>query len=404
VIIDGNQGTLFLNSPHGALTCQTCHGGMADFTFATMTEAHTGVVADPSAAGACDGCHAAIAAAAGNSLHSNLWGYRELIEHRTSAMAGDYDAPFEDSCNGCHTTCGQCHVSRPNSVGGGLVNKHNFREPHMTNQCTACHGSRIAVDYFGETGPFGTGGGLPGNLKDVHWSSRLMKCDACHTAAEMHGDGDGGNASGHYEHRYEVEAMPRCETCHAAVAAVGAYHQHHNGDAGSCHTCHLSGDNVLGCETCHTGPGGGAVTIEFPLPTLQCQVCHSQPYKNCTSCHSNGVGGGYDEDAISSEGLLKIARNPRTDTRGEYDYSIVRHVPVDPQTYQAWGLSVGFGAGDQPTWKYASPHNILKNTAQTTVESGQSCGASCHGSDFYLRAADIAGEPDEVVNQPYVIP
>jgi len=372
-----------------------------------MEQAHEGMVVDPSAPGlgVCDGCHGAVVASSANSLHTNAWGYEELIEHRTGAAPGSYDAPFEDSCNTCHTTCGQCHVSRPASVGGGLVKGHKFGKPHMTNQCTACHGSRIAVDYFGESGALGDGGGLPGNVRDVHWS-KLMQCTSCHSSTEMHGDG-GGDArpEGHYTHRYQVESMPRCDSaeCHASDVSTGQYHVHHNGGEADCHACHGNGAaNELDCNTCHGA--GYALTIEYPLPTLQCNVCHSQPYKNCQSCHSNGVGGGYDEEAITSEGMLKIARNPRTDTRPEYDYVLVRHVPVDGETYSLWGLSATFEAGDEPTWKYASPHNVILETPQTTVSEGQSCGASCHNSEYYLRAADIAGEYDEAVNQPFVIP
>jgi len=370
-----------------------------------MTEAHEGMVPDPSRTGACDVCHPEIAGMAATSLHSNLWGYKELVEHRTGAEYASFEEPFGDSCNGCHTTCGQCHVSRPVSVGGGLVKSHKFAPPHMTNQCTACHGSRISVDYFGETGAFGDGGGLPGNLKDVHWSN-LMQCTACHEQDEMHGDSGGASQpEGHYTHRYQTESMPRCDSavCHASDIASGQYHLHHNGVDADCHACHTGtgADPSLGCGVCHPS---GVPVFTSPLPTLQCNVCHSQPYKNCQSCHSNGIGGGYDDEAITSEGLLKIAKNPRTDYRPEYDYVLVRHVPADEQTYSQWGLSATFESGDQPTWKYTSPHNILLNTDQTTVESGQSCGASCHGSEYYLRAADIVGEYDEDVNSPFVIP
>lgn len=361
-------------------------------------------MADPSAAGACEGCHSGIAAMAENSLHSNLWGYKELISHRTGAEFASYEEPFEGSCNECHTTCGQCHVSRPASVDGGLVRGHKFDTPHMTNQCTACHGTRISIDYFGQAGAFGDNSGVPGNSADVHWGTQSMLCTRCHSATEMHGDSGGASQpEGHYTHRYQTETMPRCDSaeCHASDVSTGQYHVHHNGVEADCHACHGSGAaQELGCSVCHPD---GVPAYTSPLPVLQCNVCHSQPYKNCQSCHSNGIGGGYDTEALISENMLKIAKNPRTDYRPEYDYVLVRHVPVDEDTYSQWGLSASFDAGDQPTWKYASPHNVILRTDQTTVEQGQSCGASCHNTDYYLRATDIAGEYDEAVNSPYVI-
>ena len=36
------------------------------------------------------------------------------------------------------------------------------------------------------------------------------------------------------------------------------------------------------------------------------------------------------------------------------------------------------------------PHNIQLWTDQTTVGEGQSCGLSCHDTDYYLRQDDVA--------------
>ena len=46
------------------------------------------------------------------------------------------------------------------SVEGGLVRSHAFWRPDQTNQCTACHGSRVGDDY--------TGAAVEGNQQDVH--------------------------------------------------------------------------------------------------------------------------------------------------------------------------------------------------------------------------------------------
>ena len=45
--------------------------------------------------------------------------------------------------------------------------------------------------------------------------------------------------------------MPRCENCHGGVS--NSYHNAH---------------------------------VDGFASNLQCQVCHSQPYKNCTNCHN----------------------------------------------------------------------------------------------------------------------
>jgi hypothetical protein len=340
---------MFLNSIHGKQPCQSCHGGRNNGEFKNMAQAHEGLVADPSAAGKCDGCHPAKAAANATSLHTNLWGERHAIESRAHiALTGSpQEAGFNEKCNTYHTTCGQCHVARPNSVGGGFpkigsYSSHRFwRTPDMTEQCTACHGSRVGTDYLGE---------VEGNLPDVH-RSKGMRCEHCHTMEEIHGDGR--QPGDHYEHRYQVASMPRCENCH--VPADNEYHRAHVG---------------------------------VPGQTLQCQVCHSQPYKTCTNCHS--LQGDYEINP--SQVQFKIAHNPSPYRTG-YDYSVVRHVPVDAGTYADWGLTLP-GYTDQPTWVYASPHNVQRWTPQTTVQPGHYCYESCHNTPdgphgYFLRESDL---------------
>ena len=361
VYIGGRNGTDFLESVHGQIDCIDCHtGGSAS---GSIEEIHDGMVQDPSAEGACDDCHEDIAAAMTNSLHANLWGEKRLIEQRCGCDFAPYEESYDSKCGTCHTTCGQCHISRPTSVGGGLIRNggHKVRAtPHITENCTACHGSRIAFDYFGE---------YEGNDPDVH-RSRGYRCEYCHTAQEIHGDGMSSNASGHYEHRYEVATMPRCEDCHADVAGANDYHLEH-----------WEGDSVE--------------------VRLQCQVCHSQPYKNCNRCHVDSDGFTIEPSFVT----FKIGHNIWPDLR-DYDYTVVRHAPVAQDTYEDWGLSLP-GYNDQPTWKYASPHNVQRWTAQTTT-TGE-CGTACHdqpGTDpigFYLREADIMGEPDYDANVGVVV-
>ena len=103
VIITGSNGDRFLNSVHGQMSCQTRHGGAADFTFETMEEAHEGMTADPSAFDtegeipACQGCHQSAVDATRNSLHTNLWGEKAAIEirGRCTFEGSGYESGFE---------------------------------------------------------------------------------------------------------------------------------------------------------------------------------------------------------------------------------------------------------------------------------------------------------------------
>jgi len=409
VIITGNNGNLFLNSAHGpnfagdngsphVLSCQHCHAGQADNTFNTMAEAHTGLIADPSAPGqngclachdasearsACDQCHTTAVTNTANSLHTTLAGYYTAIDDRCGCdfASGGYDDFFAARCAGCHTTCGQCHISRPESVGGGFPKigsyySHRFRpSPDMNEQCTACHGSRVGTDFKGE---------IEGNVPDVHRTGG-MQCNGCHGMEEIHGDGTA------YNHRYEVANMPRCEDCHADDIVVNT--------GSDCAVCHSGGDTpvVPAAQKNHAHHAGVAANCSHchspvpttALPVAQCQVCHSQPYKNCTNCH-NLTDEGYEVNPSLVQ--LKIAHNP-SPHRSEYDLALVRHTPIDPNTFANWGLSLPDYL-TKSTWQYTSPHNVLRSTPQTTVGAGESCSAACHLSadgpeGYLLREVDL---------------
>ncbi|MBU8871683.1 MAG: hypothetical protein KOO60_12525 [Gemmatimonadales bacterium] len=360
-----------------------------------MAEAHVDLIVDPSAPDSegkiesCGSaaCHPNEVAATANSLHTNLWGEIAAIEARGGAgctvLGTDLEDKFNAKCATCHTTCGQCHVSRPNSVGGGFpvirgaYRSHLFGEPDMNEQCTACHGSRIGVDYKGD---------LEGNTPDVHLT-KGNSCKLCHTKDEIHGDGQ------RYNHRYEMALMPRCEDCHGDGMAQGWVNN-------TFHAEHVNG----------------------PEANLQCQVCHSQPYKNCTNCHNLVDDKVVEKYTLGEESVVqfKIAKNLFNQNRTEYDIVVVRHIPVDPGTYDDWGLSLTDYL-DFPTWQYASPHNVIKNAPQTTAldydpevddEVKTSCD-TCHDTPetaegFFLRLSDLeeggSQLPDYNANTDIVLP
>ncbi|MCA9726429.1 MAG: hypothetical protein KC729_02025, partial [Candidatus Eisenbacteria bacterium] len=339
VLISGDAGAQFLASIHGQMACVTCHGG--DDETADKDQAHTGMNARPSAqvSGVCIQCHAEVAHLP-NSLHGGLWGEKALVAARYGAASFDalpasvHDGYGRD-CAGCHSTCGDCHISRPQSVGGGFIASHKFGSPDMTNQCTACHGSRIGMEYRGENEGFSA---------DVHFVPGAMRCQSCHDADEMHGDGT------RYSHRLSVPNAAACDDCHAGASGENEYHEAHWGD-------------------------------------LQCQVCHSQDYKSCNTCHAG--------EGLASPSYMdfKIGRNPVPGKR-PFDYVLLRHIPIAPDTYSDWGVGALADYSSEPTWKYAAPHNIRRWTDRTEVPAGGSCFDACHGTSdgadgLFLRQADL---------------
>ncbi len=326
----------FLETDHGQISCQKCHGGNPDAS--QMAQAHQGLVWDPTypdAAEACGDCHEEIIPPARVSLHYTLATYKPMIEARTSDAPNilqKIDAAMETHCYTCHSSCGQCHVSRPTSVEGGLAAGHAFlKKPHMTEQCTACHGSRIGREYLGKIG-----------LGDVHYKKKNMDCMSCHSAAEIHGDGKTGQRD-----RYQAGNLPTCKSCHTQEASIEQHAIH--------------GDKV------------------------QCQVCHSQNYANCFACHvgKDRKGFPYFKNLKETEDL-KIGLNPRQDTARPYTWVLLRRVPVDPGIFDYYvkGAMANFEAG--LTWKYTSPHNIQRRTYQN-----RQCD-NCHGNmELFLTEKDV---------------
>ena len=130
----------------------------------------------------CGTCHTEIAAAQVKSLHFDSHGYDTIVGQRLGEAPESHQAwetAQADHCSSCHTTCGQCHVSQPTSVGGGLVSGHQFKATQaFTRTCTGCHGSHVNAEYTGQNE------GVPA---DVHWTKGGMPCFKCHTGDALHG-------------------------------------------------------------------------------------------------------------------------------------------------------------------------------------------------------------------------
>lgn len=334
VFLNVGSGTPEALDDHLAMvSCTGCHGGDAS-VLEDKDAAHAGLVADPSAGAnsPCAACHAEVASSYESSVHFNLWGEKAAIAARIG-VAGFDSCPewvkhgFKGECRSCHATCGDCHVSIPDSAGKGLIKNHQFKKkPHQKNQCMACHGSRIAAEFMGE---------IEGNEPDIHFS-KGMTCMTCHTGAEMHAPSAPGTD------RYHVKQAAQCESCHP-VKDANPYHLAHWTD-------------------------------------LSCYVCHAQSYNNCSRCH---VAGGWKNDPNYTQNNpardFKIGLNPFPDK--PYKFVTLRHVPVVPDTFDNWeGSEHGALAGysSLPTWKYATSHSIRRWTDRTKVPEGAACGAKCH--------------------------
>jgi thiosulfate/3-mercaptopyruvate sulfurtransferase len=343
----------FIGSIHGSLGCIACHGGTGGAS--DMETAHSGVVSDPAAEDACAACHPEVTEGHVNSLHSTLAGYTEVLAVRGSEETWDgLMTAYDNHCAGCHASCGQCHVSRPTSTGGGLLSGHDFRGvPPMNTTCTGCHGSRIENEYKGKN-ETEDGGTYPA---DVHFNPGGMPCFTCHSGDEMHGLMEGDPAN-----RYDGPPLPSCtgSGCHEELS-----------------------DNPQ-----HT----------FHQDVVACQVCHSIDYKNCYSCHVQ-----LSEEGVPffrtepSEMAFQIGRNPIQSEDRPWEYVVVRHVPVSPTSFEYYGENLLPNFNDRPTWVYATPHNIQLQTPQNA-----SCDA-CHGNpDVFLIEEDVLPEELEA-NQDVIV-
>jgi hypothetical protein len=345
----------FFDTAHATIGCITCHGGTGGTD--DMEAAHQGVVKDPDQEQACGTCHAqTVESFTENGLHWNLAGYMTVLEERSDEehMPQVMEA-FENHCGTCHSSCGQCHVSRPTSNGGGLLDGHVFKgTPPPYTTCTGCHGSRIENEYKGKNAD-ADGNRYPA---DIHYNPGGMNCNDCHTGEEMHG------ATGSLDHRYDSPETPSCtdEGCHEDIGPGGEIPQHSAGH----------------------------------LAALSCQVCHAVTYKNCYNCHVQQSEEGVPYfKTDESQMLFRIGLNPIQSEERPWKYVPVRHVPVARDSFAYYGEDLLPNYDSRPTWAYATPHAIQRMTPQNQ-------GCDCHSNlDFFLTADDL--DPDEVAANQAVI-
>ncbi len=335
---------------HSYINCTDCHGGTDS---EDMTTAHDGMSAEvASSPEVCGRCHVDNAMPAADSLHNTLRGYDTALYARSAPEHYPAIEEMESNhCNSCHATCGDCHVSQPTSVGGGLLDGHDFvSTPSMSRNCTACHGSRVKNEYYGAN---------EGISSDVHFRAR-MSCTDCHEADEMH-----GMDMADVNHRYDGAPQPSCESCHADV---------------------LTEDSDIRQHAVHE-PG-----------LLACQVCHSAAYVNCINCHVSQTDDGTPFYTVESNFFgFYIGANPNPTDERPYEYVPVRHVPIDVDSFSYYGEGLLPNFDSRPTWVYATPHNIQRITPQA-----ESC-RSCHTNDTVFLTPDQVADGEQQANHDVIL-
>ena len=330
VYMGGAGFTAYKSSAHYSIGCAGCHNGN-DVT-SDKAKAHSGdFIAHPSAQAeeTCGSCHSDIAEKFKSSIHNGFGQKRKVTLRSGLSGPDDFDnlpahqiEGYNNNCATCHGTCGNCHVVRPAIGGGGLANGHMFtKKPDMVTVCVACHTSRGGHAYMGVAS---------GTVPDVHLTSKGFKCTTCHSGDELHGDGQ------KVEQRYAYTQLPKCQDCHTGKETSNNYH-----------TAHYSSFN--------------------------CQVCHSQVYNNCGSCHVHGDGA-----RIPSYMDFKIASNPIPDIKTGFDFTLVRRTLAAPDNWEKYGVPQYSNFDTLPTFNFTTPHNILRWTPRTTVTEGSACYTSCH--------------------------
>lgn len=330
VFMGGAGYEAYKNSGHYSIGCVGCHNG--DENESDKTLAHSGdFISHPSAKAdeKCATCHQYIVENFETSLHNGTGQKRKVAMRSGLSGAEDFDKlpahqieGYNANCATCHGTCGNCHVVRPPIGGGGLANGHNFRKtPDMINTCVTCHTSRGGHAYLGVAA---------GTKPDVHLSTAGYTCLDCHSGGEMHGNGIP------VDQRYAYSRLPECDNCHTGIEESNSYHAKHYTD-------------------------------------FNCQVCHSQDYNNCGSCHVHGEGA-----RVPSYLGFKIAANPIPDIKKDFDLTLVRRTLGAPDNFALYGVEAYANFDVLPTYYYTSPHNIMRWTSRTMVSEGAGCATSCH--------------------------
>lgn len=329
VYMGGDGFKEYKKTSHYSIGCVGCHNGVDGTSDKNL--AHSGnFLRHPSVdyVNKCGTCHQAITNNFKTSIHNGTGQKRKVAIRSGFSSSQDFDQlpahkleGYNKNCATCHGTCGNCHIVRPPIGGGGLAQGHMFKKtPDMITVCVTCHVSRGGHAYLGVAS---------GTQPDVHLTKYSYKCTTCHRSDELHGDGIA------VEQRYAYTKLPKCKICHTTSQTSNQYHTQHFED-------------------------------------FNCQVCHSQDYNNCGSCHIHGDGA-----RVPSYQGFKIAKNPIPTIKTGFNLTLVRRTLAAPDNWIVYGVANYTNFDALPTYNYTSPHNILKFTSRTQVGSG-ACYSKCH--------------------------
>ncbi len=338
----------FFNSPHNILQCADCHKG--DPSSTSMQQAHNGMISNAASIDSvCANCHAGIVQSATTSLHYTLSGEQTYLHTISCPYNNNLDTPYQADCQGCHASCGSCHIQKP--LTGGLISGHTFMNPPPTQDtCVQCHKEQ-AEEFLG----------LSGQAPDVHYTLRSkqypngMQCIDCHGNA-IHGDGIT------YTTMWQVKEMPRCGQCHTDVTT------------------------------------GASTVAEHNIPQmafLNCTVCHAQPYTNTYNYTSMFDGDQYIGAAGITVTDFKIGFN--TIPTEPYLYTTVRHYPITRNTFDYFGINLLNGFDLVTTWQTTSPHNIQLDTPQNGGGQPAACN-NCHKNAGYFLTRNLLDPNDSAAN------
>ena len=121
-------------------------------------------------------------------------------------------------------------------------------------------------------------------------------------------------------------------------------------------------------------------------------------YKNCYSCHVQTPDEGTPYFKIEpSEMAFYIGNNPEPTEQRPWSCVVLRHVPVDPDRFSFSGPNLLPEFDARPTFAYATPHNIQRNTPQNA-----SCDA-CHGNESLFLTADKVLPEELAANRDVIV-
>lgn len=339
----------FLTTVHGKIACSKCHKG--DPHADTPETAHQGMITDPTineAVEVCGSCHHDITQTASQSTHASQDTSLAALRARCSDEQWQNlnKEAIAQQCSTCHAaSCGSCHVSRPRVNGSGLIAGHIFQKrPDYVYQCAACHAQPVVDDF---TGTLSRG--------DIHYLKGKV-CVDCHGGKEVHASASTST------NRHTRPDRTRCTDCHSDLAKNTA------------------------CKN------------ELHQGTVDCTVCHSQAYENCTSCH---MGVDQDQIAYSQSGKqynsFKIGLNS-VQEKGQPRFVLVRQVPVRADSFSHYLKENLKKFQQQETFKRSVVHNIQRQTWQNAH-----CN-HCHGQkNLFLTEQDVP-EADRTANQKVMVP